>query len=268
MRNCAVHSFRVRVPSESVANLNNIDVAMTWDADTTPAIAMPLGDLFASEAGLADSPGSSLPLAITVAAGETTLDLRLPMPFATEAVIVLNDHAAATTVDVAIDGLPSLPSEPWGHLVAIRSETLGPTTNQYHPVVTASGEGRLVGTCLIAQGSSSSLVPSFITGPLNFLEGDEQLNIDGQTFRGTGTEDYFDSAFYFAPAAAAFPFAQWGGKVEDAGTNRGKVSACRWHILGAAIDFHRSLDLSFEIGPPDPASLARYVTTAFLYRPR
>jgi hypothetical protein len=46
------------------------------------------------------------------------------------------------------------------------------------------------------------------------------------------------------------------------------VSACRWHILGAAIDFHQSLDLSLEIGPPDPASLNRYVTTTFLYRPR
>jgi hypothetical protein len=190
------------------------------------------------------------------------------MPFATQAVIVLNNHATAATVDVAIDGLPSLPTEPWGHLVAIRSETLGPTTNAYHPVVTASGEGRLVGVCLMAEGHSSPLLPAFIRGPLNFLEGDEQIKIDGQTFRGTGTEDYFDSAFYFDRAAAGFPFAQWGGKVADVPNDNGKVSACRWHILGAAIDFHQSLDLSIEVGPPDPASLNRYVTTAFLYRPR
>ena len=115
-----VHSFRVRVPDATIAALNMIDVAVTWDADTTPAIAMPLGDLFASAAGMADTSTSSLPLAITKATGQTTLDLRLPMPFAAKAVIVLNNHAAATTVDVAIDGLPSLPTEPWGHLVAIR----------------------------------------------------------------------------------------------------------------------------------------------------
>jgi hypothetical protein len=60
-----VHSFRVRVPDATLAALNMIDVAVTWDADTTPAIAMPLGDLFASAAGMAAHPSSSLPLAIT-----------------------------------------------------------------------------------------------------------------------------------------------------------------------------------------------------------
>jgi Protein of unknown function (DUF2961) len=261
-----VHSFRVRVPDTAIASLNAIDVAVTWDTDPTPAIAMPLGDLFASETGMADTATSSLPLAITKAAGETTLDLRLPMPFATKAIVVFDNHAADTTINVAIDGLPSLPREPWGHLAAIRSETVGPTTNPYHPIVTASGEGRLVGTCLMAQGHSSLLVPAFLVGPLNFLEGDEQIKVDGQTFRGTGTEDYFDSAFYFDPAAAGFPFAQWGGKGQQG--SQGRMSACRWHILGAAIDFHQSLDFSIEAGPPDPATIDRYVSTAFLYRPR
>lgn len=45
------------------------------------------------------------------------------------------------------------------------------------------------------------------------------------------------------------------------------MSACRWHVLGAAIDSHESLDLSIEIGAADHGSLDRYVTTAFLYRP-
>ena len=263
-----VHSFRVRVPDAAVATLNQIDVAVTWDGAPSPAIAMTLGDLFATSLGMADTPTSSLSLAISKANGETTLDLRLPMPFAAKAVVVLDNHAVATTVNVAIDGLPSLPPEPWGYLAAVRSETVGPTTSAYHPMVTASGQGRLVGTCLMAQGHSSPLLPDFIQGPLNFLEGDEQMQIDGQTSRGTGTEDYFDSGFYFNPPAAGFPFAQWGGKVEDVANNIGKMSACRWHVLGAAIDFHQSLDVSMEVGPPDPASLDRYVTTTFLYQSR
>jgi hypothetical protein len=261
-----VHSLRVRVADAAVAALSMIDIAVTWDDATTPAIDMPLGDLFASEMALADTSTSSLPLSITKAGGDTILNLRLPMPFATKALVVLNNHAAATTVDFAMDGLRSLPTEPWGHLNAIRAETIGPTTNIYHPIAAATGQGRLVGTCLMAQGHSSPLMPSFVQGPLNFLEGDEQIEIDGQTYRGTGTEDYFDSAFYFAsPLPGQFPLAQWGGKVEDTANNKGQMSACRWHILGAAIDFHRSLDLSIEIGPPDPSTLDRYVTTSYLY---
>jgi hypothetical protein len=263
-----VHSLRVRVADAAVAALNQIDVAVTWDGEPSPAIAMTLGDLFATSLGMADTPTSSLSLGISKANGQTTLDLRLPMPFAAKAVVVLDNHAAAATVNVAIDGLASLPPEPWGYLTAVRSETVGPTTSAYHPMVTASGQGRLVGACLMAQGHSSPLLPDFIRGPLNFLEGDEQMKIDGQTLRGTGTEDYFDSGFYFNPAAAGFPFAQWGGKVEDVANNTGKMSACRWHVLGTAIDFHQSLDVSMEVGPPDPASLDRYVTTTFLYRSR
>jgi hypothetical protein len=254
------------VPDAAVAVLNMIDVAVNWDNNTVAAIAMPLGDLFASEMGMADAATSSLPLAITKANGETTLNLRLPMPFMTKAVVTLTNRGAATTLNIAIDGLLSLPAEPWGHLIAIRSETVGPTTNAYHPIATVTGQGRLVGTCLMAQGHSSPLFSSFLQAPLNFLEGDERMAIDGQTFRGTGTEDYFDSAFYFdSPVTWGYPFAQWGGKVTDAANNKGQMSACRWHILGAAIDFRQSLDLSMEIGPPDPSALDRYLTTSYLY---
>jgi len=263
-----VHSFRVRVPDTAVTTLNAIDIAVTWDAETTPAIAMSLGDLFSSAAGMADKPSASLALALTRTAGETTLDLRLPMPFSSKAVVVLTNRGTPTNLEVAIDGLPSLPADPWGHLVAVRSETAGPTTNPYHPIVRASGPGRLVGVCLMAQGHSSPIIQPFILGPLNFLEGDERLEIDGRTLRGTGTEDYFNGAFYFDYETPGFPFAQWGGMREDFANDKGKVSACRWHVLGGAIDFHESLDLSLEIGPGDPASLDRYVTTAFLYRPR
>jgi hypothetical protein len=251
-----IHSFRVRVP----------DLAVSWDDATTPAIALPLAGLFASELGLADTETSSLPLLISKNGGDTLLNLRLPMPFATRAVMTLTNRAAPVSLGFAIDGLPSLAAKPWGHLTTIRTETRGPTTDGYHQIASANSEGRLVGTCIMAQGHSSALLPAFIQGPLNFLEGDERTQIDGQTYRGTGTEDYFDSAFYFAtPVAAQFPFAQWGGKIEDTSNDKGAISACRWHILGAAIDFHQSLDLSLEIGLPDPSTLDRYVTTSYLY---
>ena len=186
------------------------------------------------------------------------------MPFRTQAVAVLTNHAADTTLDVSVQGLSGLPPEPWGHLQAIRSETVGPTTLVDHPVAAALGPGRLVGMCLQAEGHSSTQFQ--FPGPLNFLEGDEVMNIDDDTYRGTGAEDYFDSAFYFRQGEAGTPFAQWSGKVEDTTNDRGAMAACRWHILTAAIDFQDSLDFSMEIGPHDPSSLDRWVSTAFLYR--
>jgi hypothetical protein len=261
-----IYSLRVSVPDAAVAALDAIDVDVTWDGAATPAISMPLGDLYASRMGLAASTTTSLPLAITSAEGQTVLELRLPMPFASQAVIVLTNHGSAITLDASVAGLPTLPPEPWGHLFAVRSETVGPTSNPFHPMVSETGEGRLVGTCLMAQGHDSPLMPAVVQGSLNFLEGDELIEVDGEPLRGTGTEDYFDSALYFeSPMSGGFPFAQWGGLVADETNDFGTVTACRWHILNAAIDFHQSLNTTIEIGPPDPAALVRYVSTSYLY---
>jgi len=105
--------------------------------------------------------------------------------------------------------------------------------------------------------------------PMNFLEGDELCTIDGQrAIAGTGTEDYFNGAFYFEEGPSADPFAQiWGIVPNDPERPRtARVTACRWHVLGDAIDFQRSLDLRMEVGPGDPSVLERYRSIAFLYR--
>jgi hypothetical protein len=100
-------------------------------------------------------------------------------------------------------------------------------------------------------------------GPLNFLEGDEWGLVDGRpALPGTGTEDYFNSSFYFADGLFATPFAQGQASILR---ERGIAVCCRWHVLGDAIDFQSSLDLSLEIGPGQPSLLDRYRTVAFLY---
>ena len=69
------------------------------------------------------------------------------------------------------------------------------------------------------------------------------------------------------------PFAQgWGMAKFDVAVpfrlpvEHGKVSACRWHVLGDVIDFQSSLRVEYEIGPGDPSLLDRYRTVAFYYR--
>jgi hypothetical protein len=53
--------------------------------------------------------------------------------------------------------------------------------------------------------------------------------------------------------------------VVDDGTS-GRVSACRWHALAAAIDYESSFELDLEIGPGEPALLDRYRSVALSYR--
>jgi hypothetical protein len=103
----------------------------------------------------------------------------------------------------------------------------------------------------------------------NFLEGDDRATIDGVlAIPGTGTEDYFDSAFYFLGGARSSPFAAWWGVKEDREKTpwSGRAAACRWHVLNDAIDFHESIDATLEIGNGDPSLLDRYRSVAFYYQ--
>jgi len=119
--------------------------------------------------------------------------------------------------------------------------------------------------CLMMRGHSVHL-DGRPTHPLSFLEGDELGVIDGRrAIAGTGTEDYFDDAFFFEGGATATPFAQAWAIGRDEG-GRGHACACRWHLLGDAIDFRRSLELSIEMGPDLPAMVDRYRSVAFVYR--
>jgi hypothetical protein len=105
--------------------------------------------------------------------------------------------------------------------------------------------------------------------PFHFLEGDELGVIDGErVLAGTGTEDYFDGAFYFEDGAAGTPFAQVWDITPRLGASpaQGRVSACRWHVAGDEIDFRRSLDLKLEIGPGVADVLDEYRSVTFLYR--
>jgi hypothetical protein len=104
--------------------------------------------------------------------------------------------------------------------------------------------------------------------PLNFLEGDARGIIDGTlAIRDTGTEDFFNGSFYFEDGSQATPFAQAWGVVDDRPDlpGHGEANACRWFVLGEAIDFDESLDLSFEIGPGKPHTLDRYRSVAYAY---
>jgi hypothetical protein len=190
--------------------------------------------------------------------------LRLPMPFATRARLTLTAPSdEELSVEVTIAGSEGLPRAPWGHLTSQLRETVAGDGAMAHPVASARGRGRLAGVCMRLEGRGDPERYMLLSSPFNFLEGDERVVLDGRPLPATGTEDYFDSAFYFEGGAYATPFARaWD--ISDDGV-LGRVSACRWHPAGEPLDFATSLEMELEIGPDHPALLERYRSVAFVY---
>src|SRR5437867_1553551 len=87
-----------------------------------------------------------------------------------------------------------------------------------HLILAARGRGALVGVSLNAQSYAKNL---------SFLEGDEIYAADGERRgQGTGTEDYFNSGWYFDEGTYAGPYT--GLIIKD--DTLGRVAAYRWHV--------------------------------------
>jgi len=104
---------------------------------------------------------------------------------------------------------------------------------------------------------------------LDLLQGDFHASADGQpALDSTGTEDYADNAFYFRESPKGTPFAQNWGRTDDASaTPQGRVSFCRWQILGSEIDFQREFKLTRELSQGDTSVVDLQHTVAYLYLP-
>lgn len=258
---------RLRLPEERLADLAMVRLSVHWDDAGEPDIDVSLADLFAAWHSVPGS--SSLALGADVDAGQAELALRLPMPFRRQARWRLrNDGRWPLGLELVRELDPGPVPSDFGVLHVQANRTEGPTRRRAHRLAGVAGPGRLVGVCMMMHGGPAAL-RGMRGHPMNFLEGDEVGRIDGvRAIAGTGSEDYFNGAFYFEEGASATAFAQVWGIVRDEphlpGT--GRVTACRWHVLGDAVDFRRSLQLELEIGPGDPSVVRQYRSVAYLYR--
>jgi hypothetical protein len=254
---------RLRVARAALASLGDVVLDVRWDGVT--AMSLPLVDLFGAAAV---PPERSSPALGARSDGDAVeLSLRLPMPFAETARWALtNVGKAAIDLELVLEVKDGVPAGRFGRLHAQRFETAAPASGP-HRIASVAGAGRLVGVCASLRGHG--MTEGRRAGhPMHFLEGDETIVVDGEiTVGGTGTEDYFDGAFYFQDGPGATPFAQvWGVGRAGGEPPQAVAQACRWHVLGAAIDFGKSLAVDLEVGPGAPELLDAYRSVAFLYR--
>ena len=257
-------ALRLAIAKDVWPLLQQVELQVTWDDGAMPAMSLPMSDLFASSLEAPPDGIWNHGLAAFEIDGLVHVELRLPMPFMKSAQFVAtNNNPSAVDFTISMYGVDTVPNESFGHLYVERHETVDPAPGKTHLLADVVGRGKWAGTCAMLEGRGIGDGTLF-DEPLNFLEGDEFGTLDGELrIRGTGTEDYFNGAFYFEAGSHASPFAQWWGTRVNGLV--GQTNACRFHLLGDTIDFAQSAKLELEIGPGLPETLRRYRTVTFLY---
>ncbi|MEJ7651083.1 MAG: DUF2961 domain-containing protein [Nakamurella sp.] len=241
--------------------LRNVYVRVSFDGKRT--VEAPLGEFFGS--GLMEKPVNALFFAIDPDGWYSSW---WPMPFAVRATVELVNRSSKTVTS----GSASVTSRPDADVISDllrgsigyfnathqRADTVA---NQDWDFLETTGRGRFVGVAQTVRGHAS-------TGNIrNYLEGDERVYVDGartSQIHGTGTEDFYESGWYFNRGEFSNPFV--GATAMPTGVY-GCENQCDSPyrlMIGEAVSFNDQLTFDIE---PGSASLddAEYSSTAFWY---
>lgn len=249
-----IRRFWVTIAPRSEKNIHRQAILrMYWDDEKTPSVEVPIGDFFGVGFG-EQKDYISMPL------NETSggYNCYWPMPFHKTARWTLTNMSKvridAFYYNIDFTAYKSLAKDVKLFHAQWRREN--PTKRgKNYTILEATGDGHYVGTALFMQGRKK--------GSLGFLEGDENVYIDGETkpsIIGTGTEDYFSSGWYYDRGPYSAPY--HGLTLKDEENSR--ISTYRWHIEDA-MPFHKSIKFTIEHGSENDTS-ADYSSVAYWYQ--
>jgi hypothetical protein len=206
-----------------------------WDQSPQPAVEAPLGDFFAAGFGLRQEV-RSVPIQVE---GGDAYNSFWQMPFAHHARITVTNQGAKRVrsfyyqVDYTkVDALPAGTA----YFNAEYRRAFPEEKGKDYVVLDTKGEGHYVGTVMSVQSRS----------PYWFGEGDARIYVDGDTrptIQGTGTEDYFLSAWGFDQHSwPYFGVTYLNADPSDLGM---RASMYRWHITDP-IRFTKSIRFTME----------------------
>jgi hypothetical protein len=207
---------------------------ITWDGAERPGVEAPVGDFFANCFGKR-SEVISVPVIVEDA---DSYNCFWHMPFRKSArVEIVNQGSKPISLlyyNVDWIKLKNLPKDTPYFYAQYRQEYPVQNGKEY-VVLETTGKGHFVGTVMAVRSRS----PSW------FGEGDERIYLDGETvpsIQGTGTEDYFLSAWGLQTTKTPYfgtpYFDQWG-------IVGGHTSAYRWHIHDPIV-FEGGIKVAFE----------------------
>ena len=180
--------------------------------------------------------------------------LKWPMPFKNASLSLVNGTDKPLDLDV-MARVQTFESEPSPFRFCALQSAATPTAGQPVSILKLNGQGAFVGLALDIKAGPDSRRQTF-----GFLEGNEIITSDGERFEGTGTEDYFSSAWYYPDKPFFHPF--------EGLTRKSKtpldVATYRFHIPDP-IPFRRELNFQFEHGNGNNAADMKWNWVAFWY---
>ncbi|WP_328997595.1 DUF2961 domain-containing protein [Kribbella sp. NBC_00709] len=245
-------------PSDTL--LAGVRVQVTIDGKKR--VDAPLGEFFGS--GLGENPVRSLFFAMDPDGWYSSW---WPMPYVAHATVTLvnpttyplkgqAEVTASRNARKAVD----LATGKIGYFTAL--STRGETTQGSDwTFADVAGRGKFVG---VSQTMEGLLADGNTRG---YLEGDERVYVDGErtpAIHGTGTEDFYESGWYFNAGTYSTPFHGNSAHEVRAGFCANECDgAWRLHITDS-VAFQNQLDFGIEHGQQDDHP-AIYGSTAFLY---
>lgn len=229
------------------ASLDRVLLRIWWDGAAEPSLELPLS------AFLGSAFGAPPPSTQAFAMEGSELVARWPMPFANGFRLELSS-ASATRPPLAgrLRLAPAPPAGSGRFHAAWRQEEAAP--GRPITILETAGRGHFAGIFLAMQGR-------YGTG-LSYLEGDERILVDGrEAFLGTGTEDYFNAAWYFAGGPFSAPYNGLSVKTEH------RIAVARLHIPDP-IPFRERFAFTLEHGGTNNAPGTLYQAASFWYAER
>ncbi len=240
--------------------LTGLRLRISFDGERT--VDSPLGEFFGS--GHAVAPVHSLMSGID--APRSAFSSWWAMPYAKNAEVQLY-NGSGTAVTAGTAEVTAAPSKE--HAAAVAAGTEGHFRTSSHAGPTTPGKDW---SFLGAEGKGKFTgVSHTMTGALNrnFLEGDERSYADGSRtpeIHGTGSEDFYQSGWYFNRGAYSAPFNGNPAHLTPATgcpAERDCTGAYRL-LIADAVPFTTGLDFGIEHGPTNDQQ-ADYSSTAYWY---
>ena len=232
--------------------LRTILIKMYWDGEKNPSVEVPLGDFFGT--------GFKYKQYIGRYTGMSSggYYCYFPMPFqkAAKIVVVNQSHSDIEDLYFQIDyqKLKNKLSSDVGYFHAWWNRKIRTTSKKNYLILDAKGRGQVVGVNMSIQGYKKGY---------RYLEGDEMVYVDGEkkpSINGTGTEDFFNSGWYFLDGEFSAP--DQGLIIKN--DSLARIAAYRF-MVGDQVPFKKSIKFTIEHGDRD-GEIADYSSTAYWYQ--